>query len=144
MRKLGTLIVLLLAVPCLAGQKPKDKRLPPAELHGLPISGYGCDKQQVLNMPSNSKETSLWRLIVWAQYSDKHKRYWQQTYGTYEIAVKESVGSSGESAATGAPIGAYENPAYNFSPMDKTCNEWGLQVRSRLKIEPKGDAATKQ
>lgn len=145
MKKLGTVIVLLLVVPCLAARKPKDKKLlPPAESHGLPISGYGCDKQQDLDAPSTSKNSSFWRLIVWAQYGDKHRRYWQQTYGTYEVVSKQLLGSSGESAASGAPIGVYENPSYNFSPMDKTCNEWGLQVRSTLKIEANGDAAPKQ
>jgi hypothetical protein len=137
MRKLASALVLFFAASsCLAGPKPKEKKLlPPSESHGMTINGYGCDKQQVSAIPS-SKDTSVWRLIVWAQYGKKHKRYWQQTYGTYKIEAKETVGSNGESAATGAPIGAYDNPSYDFGPMDKACSEWGQQVKSAFRIEP--------
>ena len=55
----------------------------------MTISGYGCDPQLVMEMPSSSK--SLVKLIVWAQYGKEHKRYWQKTYGTYQVEVKRSV-----------------------------------------------------
>lgn len=142
MAKFGTLIVLLLALPCLAGPKANDKKLvPPIASHSLVITSYGCDKHEVLDTTAVSKETSLWTLLVWAEYGDKHKRYWQQTYGTYKVPLKQSIGSSGESVASGAPIGGYENPSYDFTAMDKVCGDWALEVRSALKMEPNGAAA---
>lgn len=137
MTKYETALVLLLAASCPAGaQRPKPaKFLPPPESHGLTISGYGCDRQSVADSPT-PRSVSFWSLVVWAQYGKEHKRYWQKTYGTYEIPVKPSVNSNGESAEAGDPIGEYETRSYDFTPMDKACAEWTAQIKSTLQIDP--------
>jgi hypothetical protein len=137
MTKYETGLVLLFAASCLAGaQKPKlAKFLPPLESHGLTISGYGCDRLFVADNPT-PRSVSFWSLIVWAQYGKDHKKYWQKTYGNYEIPVKPSVSSNGESAAGGDAIGGYETKSYDFTPMDKACAEWSAQMKSTLKIDP--------
>jgi hypothetical protein len=144
MKKYGAVLVLLLALSCLAGaQKPKiDKLLPPSESHGMTISGYGCDPELLNELPGSSK--SLFNLIVWAEYGKKHKRYWGKTYGTYQITAKRSVNSSGEEVATGAPIAPNQVESYDFGPINKACDEWRLQVKSTLKIEPNEGEKPKQ
>jgi len=144
MRKYCAALVLLSALSCLAGaQKPKiDKLLPPSESHGKTISGYGCDPELIKELPSSSK--SLMKLNVWAQYGKEHKRYWQKTYGTYQVEVKRSVSSSGEEVESGTPINPNQVESYDLSPMDKACNEWKLQVGSTLKIEPNEGEKPKQ
>jgi hypothetical protein len=82
---------------------------------------------------------SYWTLIVWAQYGKEHKRYWQKSYGTYEIQVRNTVHSSGESAGSGAAINAYATESFDFSLMDKACAEWDAQVKSKLTVKPKAD-----
>lgn len=141
MKKCAAALALFFAASCVASaQKTKpNKFLPPAESHGMTINGYGCDKQQVLDVPA-SNGSSMWRLIVWSQYGKDHKRYWQKTYGTYKVEVKYAVSSSGESAASGAPIGADEAASYDFSSMDKICNDWGLEVKSNVKTDPNESA----
>src|SRR5580704_7120313 len=121
MRKYGTALVLLFAASCVAGaQKPKpNKFLPPPESHGMTISGYGCDRVYMANSSSTSKSVAFWMLNVWAQYGKEHKKYWQKTYGTYEIPVKNSVNSNGETAGGGDAIGEFEVKSYDFTPMDK-------------------------
>jgi hypothetical protein len=141
MRKCGLIVILAISVSCLAdSKKPKlDKFMPPAESHGKAISGYGCDKQKVVaETTSTSKPSSIWTLILWAQYGDDHKRYWQKSYDTYQIPIKSSVKHSGESVGSGAAIGAYESDAYDFGAMDEACNLWGAQVRTTLKVEENG------
>ena len=137
MRKYWTAPVLLLAASFLAGSdRPKlDKFLPPAESHGMTISAYGCDRLHV----TDSSDSSYWKLVFWAQYGGKHKRYWEKSSDTYKVPVKHSMGSSGESAGSGAPIGGYSNAVYDFSVMDKGCSEWGGRVRSALKIDSSGE-----
>ena len=126
MRKYWVSVILLSAASYIAGsQKPKlDKLLPPAESHGMAMSGYGCDKDHFADSPSTSKNSSFWSLIVWAQYGKEHKKYWRKTYGTFEVPVKNSVNSSGESAGSGEAIGAYSTNSYDFTAMDKACAEW--------------------
>lgn len=138
MRKYKSALVFLSMASCVAGsQKPKlDKLLPPAESHGMTISGYGCDKDHVADSPSTSKNSSFWTLTVWAQYGKEHKKYWKKTYGTFEVPVKSSVNSSGESAGSGEAIGAYSTQSYDFTGMDKACADWGEHVKSTLKVEP--------
>jgi len=139
MEKYGAAIVLLLSLSCLAGaQKPKtDKLLPPSESHGMTISGYGCDPELLKDLPGSSQ--SLFDLTVWAEYGKKHKRYWEKTYGSYKITTKRSGNSSPEEVAAGASIASYD-----FGPMNKACDEWKLQVRSTLKIEPNESEKPKQ
>lgn len=141
MRKYCTALFLLFASPYLASsQKPKpEKFLPPIESHGMSISGYGCDRLYVSDSKSTSKLTSYWTLLVWAQYGEKHKKHWQKSYDTYEIPVRNSVNSSGESAGSGEVIGGYELKSYDFTPLDKACTEWGAQVKSSLKIDSNGE-----
>lgn len=141
MRKCGLVVMLAISVSCLADpKKPKlDKFVPPAESHGKAISGYGCDKQNVVaETTSTSKPVSIWTLILWAQYGDNHKRYWQKSYDTYQVQIRRTVKHSGESAATGDAIGAYESEAYDFGAMDEACNLWGAQVRITLKVGANG------
>jgi hypothetical protein len=139
MKKLGVACFLLFAAVCLGG--PKDSKMskfmPPAESHGMPIIGYGCDKEQVTGLPTSSHSDSYWRLILWAQYGKDHKRYWQKTYGTYEIPERDTMGSSGESAGSGATIGGFNTEEFDFRTMDKVCAEWGTQVKSTLKVDAK-------
>lgn len=141
MKKYCTALVLLFAAPFLSSsQKPKpNKFLPPIESHGMTISGYGCDRLYVSDAKSTSKLTSYWTLLVWAQYGEKHKKYWQKSYDTYEIPVKNAVNSSGESAGSGEVIGGYELKSYDFTSLDKACTEWGAQVKSSLKIDSNGE-----
>jgi len=73
--------------------------------------------------------------VRWAQYGQKHKKYWQKTYGTYQIRVEHSVNSNGESAESGDAIGEYETKSYDFAPMDKACAEWRAEVTSTLKLD---------
>jgi hypothetical protein len=143
MRKYCAALVLLSALSCLAGaQKPKiGKLLPPSESHGKTISGYGCDPELLKELASSK---SLVQLNVWAQYGKEHKRYWQKTYGTYQVEVKRSVSSSGEEEASGTPINPQQLESYDLSPMDKACNEWKVRVRSTLKIEPNEGEKPKQ
>lgn len=108
----------------------------------MTISGYGCDRLHVSDSTSTSKPTSYWTLLVWAQYGEKRKKYWEKSYDTYEIPVKNSVNSSGESAGSGEVIGGYELKSYDFTSLDKGCAEWGAQVKSALKIAPNGDKST--
>jgi hypothetical protein len=140
MRKCRLFVMLAIAVSCLGDSRLKfEKFMPPAESHGKAVSGYGCDKQNVVaENASTSKPMSVWRLIFWAQYGDDHKRYWQKSYDTYQIPIIRSVKHSGESASTGAPIGAHETDAYDFGAMDEACNSWGTQVRSTLKVAANG------
>lgn len=146
MSKYGTALLLLFAASCVvASDKPKsDKFLPPVKSHGMTISGYGCDRNHVMDNSSASKSTSFWTLIVWAQYGKDHKRYWEKTYGTYEVPVKHSINSSGESVGSGAAIGAYKTESYDFTSMDKACADWGAQVESTLKIEANGGEKPKE
>lgn len=146
MRKYKTALVFLFLASCVAGsQKPKlDKLLPPAETHGMTMNGYGCDKDHVADSPSTSKNSSYWTLIVWAQYGKEHKKYWKKTYGTFEVPVKNSVNSSGESAGSGAAIGAYSTESYDFTAMDKACAEWGEHVKSNVKVESAADEKPKE
>lgn len=140
MSKRWSLIVLAMAVSCLAdSNKPKlDKFMPPAESHGKAISGYGCDRLYVRDSTSTSQPTSLWTLILWAQYGDGHKKYWQKSYDTYQVLIKRTVKAGGEDVKSGGAIGAYENDAYDFGAMDEDCNSWGTQVRTTLKVEANG------
>lgn len=145
MKKSGIAILLMLfAAPCLAGPKKPDpaKFMPPAESHGMTISGYGCDKS-ASGTSTVQSGGAYWSLIVWAQYGKEHKRYWQKTYGTYQVPVKPAVGSSGESAGSGGAIGAYGTESYDFSSMDKVCADWGALVNSTLKVKPDADAKPK-
>jgi hypothetical protein len=137
MTKYGIALVLLFAASCMAGaQKPKPaKFLPPLESHGMAINGYGCDRLYVADTMPMSRSTSLWALIVWAQYGKDHKKYWQKTYNTYEIPYKNQVHSNGESAGSGAAIGGFENKSYDFTLIDKACAEWGAQMKSALKMD---------
>jgi hypothetical protein len=137
MRKSWTALVLLFAALCLAGgDKPKeDKFLPPTESHGMTISAYGCDRLHV----ADNSESSFWKLVFWAQYGEKHKRYWEKSSDTYKVPVKHPMGSSGESAGSGAPIGGYSNTVYDFTLMDKGCTAWGDRVQTALKIGPTGE-----
>lgn len=138
MKKYRTALAFLLPALCLASpQKPKaDKFLPPRESHGMTITGYGCDRAYVGDNASASKDVSFWTLIVWVQYGKDHKRYWQKTYGSYQVPVKHIMHSDGESAGSGDAIGAYGIKSYDFTSMDKACAEWGEHVKSTLKIEP--------
>jgi hypothetical protein len=138
MKKYWIALILLSAASYIAGsQKPKlDKLVPPAESHGMTMSGYGCDKDHFADSPSTSKNSSFWSLIVWAQYGKEHKKYWKKTYGTFEVPVKNSVNSSGESAGSGEAIGAYSTNSYDFTAMDKACAEWGEHIKSIVKVEP--------
>jgi hypothetical protein len=146
MSKYGTALLLLFAASCVvASDKSKaDKFLPPVKSHGMTISGYGCDRLYVSSSTSTSKLTSYWTLLVWAQYGEKHNRYWQKSYGTYEIPVQNSVNSSGESAGSGAVIGGYELKSYDFTSMDKACADWGAKVESIMKIEANGNEKPKE
>lgn len=146
MKKLGTTIVcLLFATTCLAGNKKQDpaKFMPPAQSHGQPITGYGCDKS-ASGASTTESGGAYWSLIVWAQYGKDHKRYWQKNYGTYQVPVKHSLGSSGESAGSGGAIGAYGTESYDFSSMDKTCADWGALVNSTLKVKPEAETTKPQ
>lgn len=137
MRKWQTALVFLLAAPCVAGsQNAKlDKFLPPRESHGMTVTGYGCDRVFVANSPSTSKSLSFWSLVLWAQYGKDHKKYWQKTYHTYEIPVKTSVRSNGETAGGGDAIGEFELKSYDFTTLDKACADWDAEVRSTLKVD---------
>ena len=137
MRTYGIAILFLFAVSSTAGQqKPKaDKLLPPAESHGMTISAYGCDKTYVAEGKSTSKDLSYWTLSVWAEYGNERKKYWQKTYGNFEVQAKSSYHTSGESARSGAAIGAYGGETYDFTPMNKACAEWGAQLKSTLKMD---------
>jgi hypothetical protein len=141
MRKYGIALVLVLAASCLADtKKPKlEKFIPPAQSHGMEIAGYGCDRQHVSDNPDASKASSFWSLLLWAQYGKEHKRYWQKTYDTFKIPVKPSVIHAGESAGTGAAIGAFSAEDYDFTSLDQACADWGAQVKSTLKIEANGN-----
>ncbi len=116
--------------------------MPPAQSHGMTISGYGCDKLAA-EASTTSTGSAYWTLIIWAQYGKDHKKYWQKTYGTYQVPLKHEVKSSGESAGSGAAIGAFGMEAYDFSSMDKTCADWAAQVKSTLKVEPNPNADAK-
>jgi hypothetical protein len=142
MKKYGIAVVLILfAASCLAGPKKPDpaKFMPPAQSHGMTMTGYGCDKVAAGTSTVQSGG-AYWSLIVWAQYGKEHKRYWQKTYSTYQVPVKASVGSSGESAGSGGAIGAYGTESYDLSTLDKACADWGAVVKSTLKVEPNADA----
>lgn len=141
MKKCAIALVLLFAASCVASpQKPKPaKFLPPLESHGKTISGYGCDRMYVADSPSTSKSVTVWDLIVWAQYGTEHKKYWQKTYGTYQITGKNAVQSNGETAGAGDAIGEFEKKSYDFAPMDKACADWGEQMKSTLKLESNGE-----
>ena len=136
MTKYETGLVVLFAALCVAGaQKPKPaKFLPPPESHGVTISGYGCDRLLLADRVT-SKSVTFWTLNVWAQYGKKHKKYWQKTYGTYQIPVEYSINSNGESAESGDAIGEYETKSYDFTPIDKACAEWRAEVKSTLKLD---------
>ncbi|HXW54487.1 MAG TPA: hypothetical protein VEJ67_01975 [Candidatus Cybelea sp.] len=140
MRKCVSALLLVFAISCLAhSKKPKiDKFIPPAQSHGKAISGYGCDKQHVTDSTSTSKPSSVWTLILWAQYGDDHKRYWQKSYDTYQVPIKSSVKSSGETVKDGGAIGAYETDAYDFGAMDEACSLWAAQVKASLKTKANG------
>jgi hypothetical protein len=132
MRKYGTALALLCAAFFLTSAKKPDpaKFIPPAHSHGKAITGYGCDKQKVTERAGGTSNSSIWDLIVWAQYGTERKRYWEKTYGTYQIADKSTFGSSGETASGGAPIGGYANEGYDFTPMDKACSEWSAEMET--------------
>jgi hypothetical protein len=142
MNRIGTLAILLalvLADSFLAmGKKPKAKKLlPPAESHGAAISGCGCDRQYVQDMPSDAKRTAVFNLIVWAEYGKEHKKYWKKTYGTYQVPMKGEVQSSGESAGpSGRAIGPMSWEHFDFSAMNKACADWGRDMQSTFKIRP--------
>jgi hypothetical protein len=142
MKKYAAPTVLLFSLSCLAvAQKPKtDKLLPPAESHGMTITGYGCDPELLKEIPGGS---SLFNLNVWAEYGKKHKRSWEKTYGTYQLTAKRSV-SGAEAVATGAPVGANQEESYDFGPLNKACDDWKLQVKSTLKIDPNDGEKPKQ
>lgn len=119
-------------------KKPKAKKvLPPAESHGMAISGCGCDRQYVQDMPSAAKRTAVWNLIVWAEYGKEHKKYWRKTYGSYQVPMKGDVRSSGERAGrSGAAIGPISSEFFDFSALDQGCVEWGREMESTFKIRP--------
>jgi hypothetical protein len=135
------LALIVVAGSCFASPKKLDKFLPPVESHGAKISGYGCDRQHVADGAS-AKDTSYWILILWAQYGDQHKRYWQKSYDSFQIPVKYSMNSSGESAGSGGAIGAYGTKSYDFTSMDKACADWGVLMQTTLKIAPDGSPKT--
>jgi hypothetical protein len=81
-------------------------------------------------------------LIVWADYGNDHKQFWKKTYATYQIAVKASITSSGESAKTGAPLTPDSSESFDFTPMDNACTEWGRPIQTTLKTMPDGTAVT--
>lgn len=137
MRKYGTALVFLLAAssPANPQKTDVDKFLPPAKSHEMTISGYGCDKLYVAGSTSTSKYLSYWTLTVWAEYGKESKKYWQKTYGNFEVAIKPAFHANSESAHSGRAMGAYGGEAYDFTPMNKACAEWGAHVKSALKID---------
>lgn len=141
MKFYGIGIILLFAVSCMAGPKKEKpaKLMPPAQSHGMAISGYGCDRQQAYTSTSEMS-SAFWSLLVWAKYGKDHKKDWQKTYGTYRIDVKNALKSSGESAGSGAVIGGMGTESYDFTPLEKDCTAWSAQVKSTLKIDPNGEA----
>jgi hypothetical protein len=131
------LLVLGGGVAVLAQKKPiAAKFLPPIESHGLIIDSYGCDNLYMQDSVDVSKQTSYWYLVVWAQYGEDHKKFWQKTYGTYELSYNNEVHHNGESAGSGGAIAAFNSRSYDFTPMNKACIEWGAIVKATLK-EPK-------
>jgi hypothetical protein len=146
MRRYAFGLVVFFAVSCLASpKKPKyEKFVPPTDAHGMTISGYGCDRERVATGTNATRNSSYWTLILWAQYGQDHKRYWQKSYDTFEVPVKPVIGSSGESAGSGAPIGGYRTEMYDFGSMDQACADWGRVVQSQLKMKPNGDKIADQ
>jgi hypothetical protein len=145
MKKYGIVIGLILfAAPCLAGPKKPDpaKFMPPAQSHGVPITGYGCDKMASATATAQSSG-AYWILIVWAQYGQQHKRYWQKNYSTYQVPVKHELKGASESAGSGAALGGYGTESYDFSSMDKVCADWGALVNFTLKVNQGADSKPK-
>jgi hypothetical protein len=137
MMKSGAVFLLFFVASCVAGaqQEKLDKFIPPAESHGMGISGYGCDKVYVADSSSTSKHLSYWTLNLWAEYGKERKKNWQKTYHSFEIEAKTNMQASGESARSGAAVGAYGAESYNFTPLNQACAEWGRQLKSALKID---------
>ena len=145
MKKYGVVIgFILLAAPCLAGPKKPDpaKFMPPAQSHGKNITGYGCDKEASGTSATNSN-SAYWTLIVWAQYGQDHKRYWQKNYSTYQVPVKHELKGASESAGSGAALGGYGTESYDLSSMDKVCADWAALVNFTLKVKPDADSKPK-
>jgi hypothetical protein len=140
MKRYGALAVLLLSGFMIGAKKPNPaKFLPPKESHGVTLTRYGCERQYERDMPGVAKRTAVWNLIVWAEYGTGHKRYWKKSYGTYEISVRSKVTSSGESAgASGRAFGSMYLEAFDFTPMNKACIEWGNEMESKFKILANG------
>jgi hypothetical protein len=136
MRSYPTAFLFLFTVSCVAAQQDSktDKLLPPAESHGKTISAYGCDKIYISDNKSTSNYISYWTLSVWAEYGSERKKYWQKTYGNFEVPFKNSFHTDAESARSGGAVGAYGAATYDFTPMNKACAEWGLHLKSTFKI----------
>jgi hypothetical protein len=130
------LVIALLGIVVVSAQDKKPlpaKFLPPIESHGLIIDSYGCDNLYMQDSVDVSKQTSYWYLVVWAQYGKDHKKFWQKTYGTYELSYNNEVHHNGESAGSGGAIAAFNSRSYDFTLMNKACIEWGATVKATLK-----------
>jgi hypothetical protein len=130
MNKATVFMAVVLAIPCLAGPKTKQKAsLPPVESHGEKISKYGCD---IMLLPGAPHADAHWALTVWAEYGNHDKRYWETFLGKYNNSPGERVIESlGQPAWKGGPVGpvvvSFGSPGAN-----KACAEWGDRVRSRI------------
>jgi hypothetical protein len=130
MKKAALFMAVLLAVPCFAKPKSRQKgTLPPIVSHGEKISRYGCD---IMLLPNSHRSTTRWALTVWAEYGNHEKRYWETFLGRYGnkpgVRVIESLG---EPAWKGGPVGpivvSFGTPGAN-----KACADWGDRVRAEL------------
>jgi|HubBroStandDraft_1064217.scaffolds.fasta_scaffold51870_2 hypothetical protein len=133
-----TALVLLFVATCLAASPKFDKFIPPAESHGKTLSGYGCDRMQIADSAAASKGGSYWSLLLWAQYGDDHKRYWQKTYDTFHVTIGHAVQNNGESAGGGGAIAPVATDSYDLTPMANACASWAAVVKSTLKIDGNG------
>jgi len=141
MKRYGALVILVLGGFLIGAKKPNfAKFTPPAESHGVALTRYGCDRQYVQDLPRNVTPVAQWNLIVWAEYGERHNRYWSKTYGTYQIAAKESMSSTESAAGVGASRNVIGMEAYNFGPMDKACGEWVHEMEPTFKMRPDGSA----
>lgn len=130
MKKASFFLAVVLAIPCLAGSKPKrEAPLPPLASHGERISRYGCD---IMLLPNAPRASDRWALTVWAEYGSHDRRYWETFLGKYKNSPGERVIESlGQPAWKGGPVGpvvvSFGTPGAN-----KACADWSERVRSEI------------
>lgn len=107
--------------------------MPPQTFHNLPISKYAC-------LFTEEPETSFdqyyyWRVVVYAEYGEAHKRYWSKLLGTYK-GTAALAGHQPESAANGKVIGLLNETVY-LGDAQKKCAEWKVAVHQMLQNSAK-------